>query len=168
MRKKIEEYIINNYNELSEISKKITKGNELSDDLLQEVLLMILEKDNIVLDNTDDNTIKYFITGIMRINWFSSTSPFYYRIRKERNLYNEIYDNIEIEDFEYDWEKDKKFEILENELSKIDIFRLALFELYLIVGSLKKVSKQTGISVTNVALHINYVKNKIKEAIKNK
>ena len=86
MRKEIECFLNRNYYQLLNISNKITKNNQLSQDLLHEVILQLYDKDDIVLKSYDDNSIKYYITAIMRINYYSKTSPFYYKIKRERVL----------------------------------------------------------------------------------
>ena len=73
MRTEIEKFIVNNYFELNKISRRITRGHELSNDLLSDVLLQLYEKNEIILKEYDDNSIKYYITAIMRINCMSKT-----------------------------------------------------------------------------------------------
>ena len=87
MVKEIEQYITKNYYQLLKIAKTITKNNQLSQDLLHEVIVQLYEKNEIILRKYEDNQIKYYIVSIMRINWYSKTSPFYYKIRKESSTY---------------------------------------------------------------------------------
>ena len=144
MKRKVIEYISNNYNEIRLITRKITDNNQLTDDLLQECLLQILEKERIILD--DEKNIKYFIIGIIRINWLSKTSPFYYKIRREICQYNEL--NIDIVDEnEYDIEKEEKFEAMEESIGNLDWFKKELLSHYMVLGSLKKVNQLTKIPI---------------------
>lgn len=167
MNKKIEEYISKNYYELLNISKKVTKGHELSQELLHEVFLQLMEKKCIKLRKYDDNNIKYYITAIVRINWNSRTSPFYYRIRKERFLYSELTYDMEIMDTEQEaFERQHLFDILEQEFTELDWFKKSLMEMYLTLGSLKKVSLKTTIPLTSIARYIKESKTQIRENIK--
>lgn len=170
MNCKINDYIVRNYKELQGIAKKITKGNQLSEDLLQECLLQLYEKDEIKLKKYCDSSIKYYITAVMRINYNSKTSPFYYRIRKEAQTYLELFDDYSYEplyDFEYEeqslaLEKEKLICILETEYVNLEWFEKSIFDLYIVMGSIKKVAKKTQIPVSNVARYIREIRTKIK------
>lgn len=170
MNSKIESYITRNYYELLSISKKITKGHELSQELLHEVILQLYEKDEIKLKKYCDSSIKYYITAVMRINYNSKTSPFYYRIRKEAQTYLELFDDYTYEplyDFEYEeqqiaLEKEKIICILETQYVELEWFEKSIFDLYIVMGSIKKVAKKTQIPVSNVARYIKEIRNKIK------
>jgi nucleoside-diphosphate-sugar epimerase len=94
MNREIERYITTNYYELLKIAKKITKNHELTQDLLHEVILQLYNKEKIILREYSDEQMKYYIVSVIRINWHSQTSPFYYKIRKEIKNYvsiDEIY-----------------------------------------------------------------------------
>lgn len=165
--KLIEDYIARNYYILNNISKNITKGHELHQELLQEVILQILERDNIVLKNYTDNDIKYYITAALKINWHSKTSPFYYKIRKERCTYTELSFDLEQDNEQESFEKQQLFNILEQEFTELDWFRKSLMEMYLTLGSLKKVSQKTTIPLTSISRYIKESKEQIKNNIKN-
>jgi hypothetical protein len=106
----------------------------------------------------------------MRINYYSKTSPFYYKIRKEAQTYLELFDDFIYEplyDFEYEeqqiaLEKEKIICILETEYVELEWFEKSIFDLYIIMGSIKKVAKKTKIPVSNVARYIKEIRNKIK------
>lgn len=170
MNCKIESYITRNYYELLKIANKITKGHELSQELLHECILQLYEKDEIILKKYCDSSIKYYITAVMRINFHSKTSPFYYKIRKEAQSYLELFDDYTYEplyDFEYEeqtlaLEKEKLICILETEYVELEWFEKSIFDLYIVMGSIKKVAKKTKIPVSNVARYIKEIRNKIK------
>jgi len=187
----INTYISNNYYELLKISNKITNNHQLSQELLHEVVLQLYEKDEIKLKKYDDKNIKYFITAILRINFYSKTSRFYYNIRKEAQTYLSLFndkfdyeeesietnDEIQIiqhafdivyEDEQLGLEKENYLCILEEEYGDLEWIEKSLFDLYIVHGSLKKVSKQTRIPVTSVARMIKEIKNKIITNINNR
>lgn len=168
----INEYISKNYTSLLQISKNITKGNQLSEELLHEVLLQLYERDSeIVLNDYEDNTIRYYITSILRINWFSKTSPFYYRIRKENSNYNEINDIFYDDDLEEQqqlFEKEMLIQCLETSYSELDFWRKSMINLYLILGSVNKVAKHTGLPKSSVIKYVKDSKEKIKNNTINK
>jgi hypothetical protein len=99
----------------------------------------------------------------MRINWHSTTSPFYYKIRKETKNYvpiDEIYNLAD--DAQLDFEKQQLFDILEESWAELDWFRKSLFEMYMTLGSMKKVSKQTRIPVSSISRYLRESKDLIK------
>ena len=167
MNCKVEEFIKNNYYILLGISKKITKGNELHQELLHEVIVQLYEKKVINLKEYDDDSIRYYITAVLRINWYSRTSPFYYRIRKERATYTELTFDMSYETEQESFEKQELFDILEREFTELDWFRKSLMEMYLTLGSLKKVSQKTTIPLSSISRYIKESKEQIKTNINN-
>jgi len=166
MNREIEKYITTNYYELLSITKKITKNHDLTGDLLHEVILQLYNKNNIVLQEYNNDQIKYYIVSIIRINWHSQTSPFYYKIRKESSKYTNIDDIFDlVDDTQLDFEKQQLFDILEQSWCELDWFRKSLFEMYLTMGSMKKVSKQTRIPVSSISRYLRESKEQIKEQI---
>jgi hypothetical protein len=171
MNQKIEDYIVRNYFHLLQISKKITRGHELHNDLLNDVLLQLYEKNSdIILREYTDNDIKYYITAVMRINWHSKTSPFYYRIRREMDKYTILCDNyeMEIDDFDIKMEREILIQTLEVSFAELDWFRKSVFEMYLTMGSLKTVAIKTGIPLTSIARYIKQSREEIKIKINKK
>ena len=163
MNREIERYITNNYYQLLTITKKITKNHELSQDLLHEVILQLYNKDNIILREYCDEQIKYYIVSVIRINWHSQTSPFYYKIRKESAKYTNIDEIYNLaDDTQLEFEKQQLFDILEQSWCELDWFRKSLFEMYLTLGSMKKVSKQTRIPVSSISRYLKESKDQIK------
>jgi RNA polymerase sigma factor (sigma-70 family) len=166
MNREIEKYITTNYYELFKITKKITKNHELSQDLLHEVILQLYNKGHIILQEYSNDQIKYYIVSIIRINWHSNTSPFYYKIRKESSRYVNIEEIFDLADeTQLDFEKQQLFDILEQSWCELDWFRKSLFEMYLTLGSMKKVSKQTRIPLSSISRYLKESKEQIKNNI---
>jgi RNA polymerase sigma factor (sigma-70 family) len=162
MNKEIECYLTRNYYELLNIAKKITKNHNLTQDLFHEVILQLYNKENIILREYDDNQIKYYIVSIMRINWYSNTSPFYYKVRKEFKMYSDLSEILSMPDDQENFEKEIIFSILEQEWCELDFFRKALFEMYMTLGSMKKVSKKTTIPISSISNYLKESRNQIK------
>ncbi len=159
----IEGYITRNYYRLLQITKRITKGHELSQDLLHEVILQLYSKKEINLHNYDDDTIRYYITSVLRINWMSTTSPFYYKIRKESSRYQPLTDIFEYEDEQMNWEKEILLQSLEISYSELDFWRKGMIELYLVLGSVNKVSKHTGIPKSSIIKYVKESREQLKD-----
>ena len=163
MNQLIESYITRNYYRLLQITKRITKGHELSQDLLHEVILQLYSKKEINLHNYDDDTIRYYITSVLRINWMSTTSPFYYKIRKESSRYQPLTDMFEYEDEQMNWEKEILLQSLEISYSELDFWRKGMIELYLVLGSVNKVSKHTGIPKSSIIKYVKESREQLKD-----
>jgi hypothetical protein len=112
----INDYISKNYDELNQIVKNITKGNELSDELYHFCLMVLLEynKDKMA-EIVKRNHVKYFFITIVMNQWNSTTSPFYKQYRKENVEYVGEYQDVKDDDI-YDEKIDQKIEFIENEL----------------------------------------------------
>lgn len=166
MNSLIECYITRKYYELLNISNKITKNHELSQDLLHEVIIQLYDKDEINLKSYDDNSIKYYITAIMRINFYSKTSPFFYRIRKFSKIASvDISACYEMEADQEMFESEQLYELLEQEYCELDWFRKSLLDLYLSLNSLKAVSRVTNIPITSISNYIRDGKKQIKSNV---
>lgn len=166
MNRQIECFITRNYYKLLDIAEKITKkDNETSRELLHEVILQLYSRDEIKLRDYNDDSIKYYITSIMRVNFYSSTSPYYYRIRKERCLYSDLSEALNMETEQETFESEELFQLLEENYAELDWFRKSLFDMYLTLNSLKAVSKKTTIPLTSISRYIKEGKQQIKDNI---
>ena len=165
MNKIIESYITRNYYELLNIAKKITRNHDLSQDLLHEVILQLYNKEAIVLKKYDDNQIKFYIVSIMRINWCSNTSPFYYKVRREFKMYVDSSEILMMTDEQEEFEKQLIFDILEEEWCQLDWFRKAIFEMYMTLGSMTKVAKHTTIPISSISNYLRQSKEQIKSNV---
>jgi hypothetical protein len=162
MRKEINCYINRRYYDLLKITKKITNNHQLSQDLLHEVFFQVLNRDEIVLNSYDDDTLRYYFVSIIRINWISKTSPFYYKVKKEIDKYQEFsYDN-EIEESQYDWERENLIQAMEISYSELNFYQKGLMDMYMILGSVNKVSEQTEIPKSSVIKTIRKAKDTIR------
>lgn len=167
MRKEIECFLNRNYYQLLNISNKITKNNQLSQDLLHEVILQLYDKEDIVLKSYDDNSIKYYITAIMRINYYSKTSPFYYKIKRERILMT--VDIATCWDMSYEqeeFETEEMYQLLEMNYAELDWFKKSLLDMYLSLNSsMKAVSRKTRIPISSISRYIKEIRTETKNNI---
>ena len=171
MNKTIEEYITKNYYNLLTIAKRICKTNtDIHQELLHEVILQLYDKDRINLKSYDDNSIKYYITAVMRINYYSKTSPFYYKIRRERILMNvDLSTCYDLSAEQESFESEELFELLEQNYSELDWFRKSLMDMYLTLNrSMAAVSRKTTIPIQSISRYIKEAREKVKTNVINK
>jgi RNA polymerase sigma factor (sigma-70 family) len=170
MIKDIEDYIQKNYYHLYNIGMKMTKQDPLTRDLLHECIIQLYDKEVITLKSYDDNSIKYYIVAVMRINYFSKTSPFHYRIRRERQKMN--VDVATCWDLSYEqeeFEQEQIYQLLELNYSELDWFKKSLLDLYLSLNrSMKAVSRKTNIPNQSISRYINEIRKQVKTDIINK
>ena len=162
MKIEIERYISKNYYELLNICNKITKYDTFAGDLLNDVLLQLYDKKEINLNKLDDNSIKYYIVKCLTINWYSKTSPFYRKVRRESTLYNELFEVTNLIDTDDVFKEHHILEIIETEFTEMNWFHKIIFEKYMVLGSLKKVSTDTKIPLTSIARYVKETKQVIK------
>ena len=163
MKIEIERYIAKNYYELLNICNKITKHDTFAGDLLNDVILQLYDRDNINLNKLDDNSIKYYIVKCLTINWYSKTSPIYRKVRRESSLYNELFDVANMVDDNDLFTEHHIMELVETEFTELNIFNKIVFEKYMVLGSLKKVSTDTRIPLTSIARYVKETKQIIKQ-----
>jgi hypothetical protein len=162
MKIEIERYISKNYYELLKICNKITKHDSFAGDLLNDVLLQLYDKKEINLNKLDDNSIKYYIVKCLTINWYSKTSPFYRKVRRESTLYNELFEVSNLIDTDDVFKEHHILEIVETEFTEIGWFHKIIFEKYMVLGSLKKVSTDTKIPLTSIQRYVKETKQVIR------
>ena len=170
MNKEIEKYLSTNYYQLYNIALKMTKQDPLTKDLLHECILQLYDKEVITLKNYDDNTIKYYIVAVMRINYFSKTSPFHYRIRRERQIMNvDVETCWDLTEEQENFETEQIYQLLEESYVELDWFKKSLLDLYLSLNrSMKAVSRKTNIPNASISRYINEIRTQVKGTIKQK
>ena len=162
MKIEIERYITKNYYELLNICNKITKNDSFAGDLLNDVILQLYDRNEIKLKSLQENDIKYYIIKCLTINWYSKTSPFYRKVRRESTLYNELFDVPNLIDNDDVFKEHHILEIIETEFTEMNWFHKIIFEKYMVLGSLKKVSTDTRIPLTSVARYVKETRQVIK------
>ena len=161
----IEQYVIKNYDELKKICVRITENSYWADDLLNDVLLQLWSKDEIKLDKLDDASIKYYIIRCITTNWYSETSPFFRKVKRESSLYNEMKDIADIPNTNDDIKHQRLLDVMEQEFSMLGWFHKEVFSDYLILGSYRRVSEKTRIPLTSIKNYVHQAKNEVKHNV---
>ena len=165
----INEYITANHKTLYQAAKNITKGHQLTDDLYQhciEVLLVDKDEEKIQL-LIDKNQLHYYFTAILIRNYHSSTSRFHYIYRKGSDIISDkdVY-GVEIPEDEFDGLKEAKIEFIEKQIENMDWYDKQLVKLYFYDNmSYRKIAELTKIPKTSIYNGITSIKNKIKNKL---
>jgi hypothetical protein len=80
-------------------------------------------------------------------------------------MYNDLTDIVDMPEEQEVFETQLIFDILEQEFSELNWFHKSLFEMYLTLGSLKRVSKKTNIPLTSISRYIKEAKEHTKTNI---
>jgi len=121
------------------------------------------ERNDEKLENLDNEAaIKYYIVRCLTTNWYSKTSPFYRKIKRESSLYNEISDVADKPDESFELKDQKLMDVVEQEWGNLGWFRKDIFTRYMILGSYRRVSEQTNIPLTSIKNYVHQAKEEMK------
>jgi hypothetical protein len=161
MKIEIEKYITNNYYLLLSIAKKYTKNDDWAYELLHEVVLQLYDKKELKLQ-LDDNSIKYYIIRMLMVNWCYESSPFYKKHKRSNITTVELNEAIQVMNQESDMESHRFMEIMEEEFGEVNWFNKIIFEKYMVLGSLKKVSVDTRITLPSIGRYVKETKSQVR------
>lgn len=169
----VTKYLIHNKN-IRKTFDHLTRGSIYKDDLWQEVMVIYLEmpmeKLEPLVEDGNDRIRAHFI-NVVKKQLHSSTSPFYYKFRKESEVrapgdYNEYLDSITDED-----DEENMVDVAyENVKAKMHWYDRELYELYIKhynkKGTYKVISKETKIPYGAVATALLRIRNEVRTKIK--
>ena len=156
------DYINNNYDDLHQIVSNITKGHQDTDDLMSEVILQIAKKP----PKIQEDQFKYYFIRVVKNNWFSKTSRFHYNVRRKLYDHNVVEDNTILENIEEDEpyvENTPTLEWVKKEVDNMFWFKRDLFLLWLDLGTLTQLSKNTTIPLNTCSRYIREIKQELQE-----
>jgi len=143
-------------------------AGDLADDLFQHIWVKILEMDFQKIESIQQKGFLDFY--IMRMIKNEATNPNNPFLKTIKFISSSPYKEIPIE--EYDKELDIEFEtnckIVKEKLETLFWYDKGIFELYLKLGSLRKVEKETGIKYGAIHQTVNKVKRQLNESITNR
>jgi hypothetical protein len=132
-------------------------AGELSNDLLQEIGLVVCKK----TDSEIEKLSGYFNFWCVRTMMNMCSNGKFKKNYQEGYLdYNELKFSVD-----YDHEQDEQIERIESLLDGLHWYKRDLFKLYLECGSLRKVEAEVGIDHCSVSATVREVKKEIKEKL---
>lgn len=163
---------INKYDFYRSTAIKLSKSKEIGEELVQELFMILLEKDCKLLQRLDDeNRSEAYCIKIMKMQLFSKNSDFYrkemiWKQNRSKTFIpaNELSEQPEVES---DWDKMIEIEKVDLLIKRLPYFEREVFRVYYGLGiSLTKFSKQSGISRKTIYNTIKKVKKYIKDNYK--
>lgn len=166
---KLNEYITVNYDTLYQAAKNITKGHQLTEDLFQHCIEVLLtDKDGEKIQKMiDANQLHYYFTAILIRNYHSSTSRFHYIYRKGSDMISDkdVYE-VDVPEEEFDALREAKINFIEKQIEHLDWYDKQLVKLYFYENlSYRKIAELTKIPKTSIYNGITSIKNKIKNKL---
>jgi hypothetical protein len=159
------------YDKLKLIALKITKGDELNEDLFHDVLIQLANNEKYNKLNEKQKTY-YFVRAI--INQYYSTTSYFFKTYKKFKVIEIFPDTTIIYDEGYEDTPSIEWinEILDQELinNPSNWYHIGLFRMYMDLKNISKLHKQTRIPKYSIRLTIKIIKellhNKWQEKIK--
>ena len=168
---KLNDYLDKSYQNLLDISKRITSNRHPDyEDLLHETIL--------ALYNSDQEKIKYiieqkkltfYIVRIMMNQYHSNTSPYHKKYRKQYNqkqlkdFYIYTKEPLTKEKMKQLEEQEDRLQWIEDKLKHLSWFDVEVFKIYYRENySLNTMSKATKINRSTLGKSIRYIKNYLK------
>lgn len=154
---------------------RITGGDELSDDLFHEMILVLMRYDDTkIIGLYTKGELKWFVVRVMMTMWRCKSSPFFQAYRKKSDSINE---RIQPSEDMYDLERDLATQrvldatdkVLEEKLNsgnRNDWYEATMWKLYLSAGSFRKAQAQSKIPYKSIANTVRRMKLIIEERIK--
>jgi RNA polymerase sigma factor (sigma-70 family) len=159
----IQKYIQKHYKEIKNKIIAVTKNHQHTDDLISDLILDLLEKNNdFIQELLVNDKVQHYLIKSAYIQYNSSTSPFYLKYRKQ--VFGELPEDIEIEetqDIHQDTEKlvkDVKLYI-----GNLPVYERTLAQRHIIEGhSQREMSKMYNINRIHISKDINNIKRNIR------
>ena len=152
----INNWIVENHNELQKICKRVSKLEDPSD-LCQLCVEQFIN--NKKTSQVPDDEKLYFFTRIVQNNYYSKSSSYYYTYNRYK--FNEYNINEETPDIGYE-ESLINLEWVNDQLNTMDYYYKRLFELFIEENcSISNLSKRTTIPLNSVSRDINKVRKQL-------
>ena len=152
------EWISKNNSLLIQTTKNITKNADDTMDLYQSVIEQLLEKPEKMNSINDEQKLYYFIK-VIKNNYFSKTSPYKYHLEKYNNSHIRKDDMLYFDSEDTPYTEDIPDMVwVRTELDKMGWFEADLFTLWIEMGTLIDVHRETTIPINSVGKYIKEIK----------
>ena len=155
------EWIKMNYDLLQVTTQKIIRDDEQLPDFFHFVLEDILRHEH-KMDILKDKEKMYYFIRVVKNQFFSKTSPYFYRIKRPLITSDDFDDSLL--DIPDEYKEDyPPLSWVHQQLEKEDWFYRDLFLLWIELGTFTAVSKKTTIPLNSVGRYINKIKKKLQK-----
>ncbi len=168
---KLNDYLDKSYQNLLDISKRITSNRHPDyEDLLHETILALYNADKEkIKDIIEQKKLTFYIVRIMMNQYHSNTSPYHKKYRKQYNekqlkeFYIYTKEPLTKEKMKKLEEQEDRLQWIEEKLKHLSWFDVEVFKIYYREGfSLNRMQKETKINRSTLGKSIRYIKNYLK------
>jgi DNA-directed RNA polymerase specialized sigma24 family protein len=168
---KLNDYLDKSYQNLLDISKRITSNRHPDyEDLLHETILALYNSDKEkIKDIIEQKKLTFYIVRIMMNQYHSNTSPYHKKYRKQYNekqlkeFYIYTKEPLTKEKMKKLEEQEDRLQWIEEKLKHLSWFDVEVFKIYYREGfSLNKMQKETKINRSTLGKSIRFIKNYLK------
>lgn len=153
-----------NFTELQQAAYRISKGSDLSEELLHHCLEAFLVKRD-VADIVASGGARFYLVRMMMNQWASTTSPFYNIYRRHNVEITEDYIDPETEEEDYVGQTADQIRVALNDLAWYDRI---LFDTFVQENhTVSSLARATQIPRTSISLSINRIRRHIKTNLNN-
>ena len=168
---KLNDYLDKSYQNLLDISKRITSNRHPDyEDLLHETILALYNADKEkIKDIIEQKKLTFYIVRIMMNQYHSNTSPYHKKYRKQYNekqlkeFYIYTKEPLTKEKMKKLEEQEDRLQWIEEKLKHLSWFDVEVFKIYYREGfSLNRMQKETKINRSTLGKSIRFIKNYLK------
>ena len=168
---KLNDYLDKSYQNLLDISKRITSNRHPDyEDLLHETILALYNSDKEkIKDIIEQKKLTFYIVRIMMNQYHSNTSPYHKKYRKQYNekqlkeFYIYTKEPLTKEKMKQLEEQEDRLQWIEEKLKHLSWFDVEVFKIYYREGfSLNRMQKETKINRSTLGKSIRFIKNYLK------
>jgi hypothetical protein len=153
--------------EYKRICMRVCTGDELSDDLFHEMILVLMKYDDAKITGLyERGELRWFITRIMMTMWRCKSSPFYQNYRKGTES---ITERTPMPEEEYDLDRDLRTQLIIDTTAKVleekltsgnrnDWYEATMWKLYMETGSFRKAQERSRIPYKSIANTVRRMK----------
>lgn len=162
----IHSYINIHYRVIKNKVRAVTKGNQNTDDLLQDLIINLLEKGEEYCQKlVDDGKVDHYIVRMAYIQFNSSSSPYYYKYRKVQLKSSEFDTDKHGGEYEQKEIKDNNLpKKIREEINQMHWYDRTLATDHFVNGkSMRQMSREYGINRSYISKDLKRIKNIIIE-----
>ena len=155
-------YLQQNWKEIRAKVQKVTRGHQNTDDLLNDLVLVLLEKPTeYQMDLLVKNKVQHWFTSSAQLQFKSATSPFWYKYKKFQSETCELQEWFKFDDIEDDT-KEEIVDFIRKELDQYNIYERTLAIEHILGGqSYSEIGREYGINRKYISETVTPVKEEI-------
>ena len=155
-------YLQQNWKEIRAKVRKVTRGHQNTDDLLNDLVLVLLEKPTeYQMDLLSKNKVQHWFTSSAQLQFKSATSPFWYKYKKFQSETCELQEWFKFDDIEDDT-KEEIVDFIKKELDSYNIYERTLAIEHILGGqSYSEIGREYGINRKYISETVTPVKEEI-------